>query len=592
MYIEFKKLTFANIRSFGGKKTEINFTQGLNLITGPNGSGKSSILSALSYCLYGKPFSDDIKIARLINWRNKKGLITECEFIVDNKVHYKIIRGMQPDIIKIYRDNQELDLLSSKKLTQEEIDKIIGINYTLFKQVISLSVNNNKPFIKLPAAEKREVAEQIFGISLFGQMLKLLKRKMADIRIQFEMNKKELMIVNENEKSLERKYTQIKEAQNNFETNKQQEIKTIVKKMEDQNKVKENIATILHQKEADLKKANEQGDITTQLQQYKTMRDESIRCISTMEYNINSLRNKIKRMEKTTLCPECNTELTEEHKNNEINKRKLEITNNQQKLDGCTKNKKLAEENISRFENIVFSKNQYSFEIEQHYDKLALIEKDLEYLNTSLINAQNKKFEVDVESIRKELIESHDKCTKLTSENNNFIETIKTNDIITSILSETGIKSYFFKKIIPILNQKINSYLNLFEIPIIVNFDECMNEIISNMGTLSTETSYGEYSEGEKRRIDMSIILAFIEVTKIVSNWNCNTLLIDELLDSSMDEDGLDKFVLSLKNMASEIKGQCVYVISHRLQQNYYDSFNQKINVSRNVNGFSTLTFS
>ena len=158
MVVKFKKLTFQNILSFGATPIVFNFEKGVNLISGKNGSGKSAILDALSFCLFGQPYRK-IKIKELLNRKNKRNLKVSCEFIVDGKEKFVITRCMNPDKIEIYKNDEELELLSSKRLNQEEIDKIVGINYQMFKQVISLAVNYNKPFLSLQLWEKREIIE-------------------------------------------------------------------------------------------------------------------------------------------------------------------------------------------------------------------------------------------------------------------------------------------------------------------------------------------------------------------------------------------------------------------------------------------------
>jgi DNA repair exonuclease SbcCD ATPase subunit len=227
MVITFKELRFKNILSFGNQETVIEFSKGLNLVSGPNGSAKSGgLLDTLSFCLFGKPYRN-IKIKELINRKNKKNLETYCKFTIDNKDSVEIRRTLNPDSLEIVKNGTEADLLSSKKLNQEELNKIIGIDYHLFKQVICLAVNYNKPFLSLSSNEKREIIEQIFNITVFGQMLKEAKKVTVDNEVKCEMNNHSINILAENLKSQRNSIAGIKEDNKEFEKNKEMEIAAI-----------------------------------------------------------------------------------------------------------------------------------------------------------------------------------------------------------------------------------------------------------------------------------------------------------------------------------------------------------------------------
>jgi len=585
MVVKFKKLTFQNLLSFGAFPTTIDFEYGVNLISGKNGSGKSAILDALSYCLFGQPYRK-IKIKELINRRNKKNLKITCEFVIDGKDHYLLTRCMNPDKIEIIKNGEELELLSSKRLNQEEIDKIVGINYQMFKQVISLAVNYNKPFLSLGLWEKREIIEQIFNIVVFGQMLKFLKKKNVEIKTKNEVNDRSITLLEQHLKSLRRRVQELTEAQNNFQTNKEKDLRSnddrirqfLTEKITIDDEL-ESIASLIDSTDFD----------EETLKSLKKRREEVVRTLNENEYDIKSSNEMIESLKRHTVCPWCKTKITPQHKEKEIQRLSQEIEEKNSKVRNLKSERKQVEKEISRQETWLKELNDFQFKRDSFQEKITMIDRELTVSEERRNEILNREIDFNLESVTKEFEDKKEEYKVLWSETKKIKKSLKNNDIVQSILSESGIKAYFFKKLIPILNSKINEYIKLFELPVIIQFDEFMNERITNLENLRNEISYYSYSEGEKKRIDMSILLSFISITKTISNWNCNLLIIDELLDSAIDENGLEKLVSSLKNMAYESKDLSIYIISHRLQQDYNSQFKNCLNIQKNSNNFSEI---
>ena len=571
--------------SFGAKPTKIDFENGVNIITGINGTGKSSIIEALSFCLFGKPYRN-IKIKELINRRNKGNLKVSCEFVVDGVDEIIITRGMSPDILVVTKNNEPLELLSTKLLNQDEIDKLIGVNYNIFKQVISLAMNYNKPFLAISLPEKREIIEQIFNIIVFGKMLKNLKKQNAEFKTKKQITDSNLVSTESYLKSLKRRVDEMTEAVANFEEFKQKDIKINTDRIEQYITQKNELFT---ESEKLKKSTNETFFDKDSLLTFKQNRDEIVKKINENDYIIKTSKQIIESLNTATICPRCKTTITIEHKNKEINNLTIESNNASNENIILKQEKTKIDSDITAIENQKMLFDSEIIKLKTIQNSIFDIDKQLIIMNQQLSEINDRKLDFDSDSLNTEFDQKKEEYKEVWNQSKTITNTLKNNDIVQTILSETGIKSYFFKKLIPILNKKINDYINMFELPVNIQFDEFMNEKITNLDNLRNDISYYSYSEGEKKRIDLAILLAFINITKSISNWNCNILMIDELLDSAIDENGLDRMVDSIKRLTQETNDLCVYIISHRLQLDQSSKFSGCLNVKKNSNNFSEI---
>lgn len=581
MVIEFKNIIFSNILSFGSKETTFNFENGFNLISGINGSGKSSLLDSLSFCLFGVPYRK-INIEELINRKNKKNLKVTCNFKINDKDEYQITRGLKPNILKIYKNDQQIELLSSKKLNQEEIDKILGINHQLFKQIISLAVNYNKPFLSLSSAEKRDIIEQIFNIKIFGKMLKAHKIINSEIKVKYKTQNSNLGILKENLKSLRNRVLQLQQAKDNFEENKNNDLKIIQNRI-DKEKEKEKLLTNKHN---NLKSQLENIKKPIELNNLKTLRDNNNKEITEKEYQNTQCLKNINIINTNSKCPLCNHNITLEHKKEELERINKIINDNNKSLKEIKKIKEKIEKNINKINETNKQIDQLNSEIKNIKNQIDMINNNLENLKKDKINIQKRKIDFNLENITKEFEEKILEYKKAFKETESLKNRLNNNKTVTSILSETGIKSFIFKKLTPILNSKVNRYITTFRLPIEINFNEFMEETIRNIDSLQKNISYYSYSEGEKKRIDIAIWLSFIDITKLICNWKSNLLIFDELLDGQVDDNGLEKIINCLKHII-QLENMCSYVISHRLNES--TGFDNKFEIKKNGYGFSSI---
>ena len=579
MYLKVNYLIIKNFLSYGNTETRFDFESGFSLVHAKNGGGKSTLfLDAVSYNLYGKPYRD-IKIAELVNRKNVKGLYTEGSYTID-KDTYKIIRTYAPQKLEIYKndDPKPLESSSSKKLDQEEIATLIGIGHEIFKLVIAIATSTNSPFLSLGLPEKRKVMESIFSINIFGEML-------SKARKSFNSNKTEKTIYQNNVSnlkslliSLKNQITEIDNSIRDFDSKKKEELESLeTRKKTIKKEIKE-----LSEKLKEMLSIKIELDVNDYISEQIKIDSE----IKINESKIKENKVQIKFLEKNTECPLCKHELTEEHKKEELEKLNKLNLNFQKKID---KDKiKLSETllKITKQKEIKKLSEETNSNVSMTNLKIKNLEKNQKDIEEQIKKVDERVFNLDSTNINKEFEEKSKTYKEYSEKNNSLTTELKKLEIVIKMLSEDGIKSYFFKRLVPLLNAKINEQLNIFDLPVMINFNENMEEAIDIVGSSEKGVSYMSFSEGEKKRIDIAILLSFISTMKTISNWNCNLLVFDEILDSATDADGLEKLLGSIKEISQKDSNICSYVISHR--ESMQDLYDRVIEIKK-VNGFSKI---
>ena len=554
-------MSFCNIMSYGASGAEIDFQAGLNTIKAANGSGKSSILDALTFVLFGKPYRD-IKLSELVNTSNGKGLEVTCEFKIGTDT-YMIRRGLKPAVFEIYKNGKEMDMLSTKKLNQDEIDKLLGINLRLFKNIVAVAVTNNKPFLSLPIGDKRALIENIFNIDVLGSMCKDVKKRKTVNNTELDLKTTERRgIVNsieDNESYIENMRRYIA----SFNEVKDANLKTI----------RENIDK--YQKEIDKRTKNlaiAESKIKELTEEIGAVPDRSVGESLNLEIGkaqsvIDNINNTLSKLKKSRLCPVCNSPLDEGHARKHI--------------EGMLAEKKAMEKET--LPGLMERYRAYSDTVKAYQEKQSFIQTIRDRARTEEITRSTLETELNKakQNLEKEsgkacpasvdlYVEKLNALRAQSEELNKDIDTLTEKILIDTqlikILGDDGIKSYFFKKLIKVLNKSVNEYLAKFELKnTTIEFDETMAE---TMTTNLVPRTYSSYSSGERTRIDMSILLAFFDISRQISNWSCNLLFIDELLDQNIDQSGIEQFVSTLYNLIQLNKKKLgIYIISHKLNE-------------------------
>ena len=561
MFVEFKKLSFCNIMSYGASGAEIDFQAGLNTIKAANGSGKSSILDALTFVLFGKPYRD-IKLSELVNTSNGKGLEVTCEFKIGTDT-YVIRRGLKPAVFEIYKNGKEMDMLSTKKLNQDEIDKLLGINLRLFKNIVAVAVTNNRPFLSLPIGDKRALIENIFNIDVLGSMCKDVKKRKTVNNTELDLKTTErrgvVNSIEDNESYIENMRRYIA----SFNEVKDANLKTI----------RENIDK--YQKEIDKRTKNlviAESKIKELTEEMGAVPDRSVGESLNLEIGkaqsvIDNINNTLSRLKKSRLCPVCNSPLDEGHARKHIEgmlaeKKAME----KETLPGLMERYRAYSDTVKTYQE------KQSF-IQTIRDKArteeitrSTLETELNKAKQNLEKESGKVCPASVDSYVEKLNALRAQSEELNKDIDVLTEKILIDTQLIKILGDDGIKSYFFKKLIKVLNKSVNEYLNKFELKnTTIEFDETMAE---TMTTNLVPRTYSSYSSGERTRIDMSILLAFFDISRQISNWSCNLLFIDELLDQNIDQSGIEQFVSTLYNLIQLNKKKLgIYIISHKLNE-------------------------
>ena len=564
--IKFKKVRWKNFLSTGNTFTEIELTRNSStLIIGENGSGKSTILDALCFGLFGKPFRN-INKPQLINSVNNTGLVVEVEFTVGSR-NYKVVRGIKPNVFEIYNNrkplNQEANIRDYQKILEQQILKL---NYRSFTQVVILGSSTFIPFMQLPAKHRREVVEEILDIQIFSLMNMLLKLKLKDLQEELVSidNRYDLTI----EKiSLQENYIDdLKKNKNKLIKTKREAIKSNTKVIQSRTSEREELenANVVF-----LEQIKDQQQVEQKETKLKDLR-------ATLAEKHKAHSSMLDFFDNNADCPTCQQHIDEVFKEEMTSQQKQEV--------------KKYQTGIEKMKSELLSTKQRLKDIKEVVDKIRDNQLSIAQLNTSILELEkfNTKLETEkktfngasvsktdtdkLKNLKKEY-KKIDKERQSAKEERNYVEAAKI------MLQDTGIKTKIIKQYLPIMNKLINKYLTSMEFYINFTLNENFEETIKSR--YRDEFTYASFSEGEKMRIDLALLFTWRAIAKMKNSTNTNLLMLDEIFDSSLDNTGTDEFLKILNTLA----GENVFVISHK-QDVLVDKFRSTIKFEK-VKNFS-----
>jgi DNA repair exonuclease SbcCD ATPase subunit len=567
--ILFEKIRWKNFLSTGNQFTEINFQKdSTTLIVGTNGAGKSTVLDALTFSLFGKPFRK-INKPQLLNSTNEKDCRVEVEFSI-GATQWKVVRGIKPAVFEIWRNDAALDQSAAALDQQKWLEQnVLKMNYKSFTQIVILGSSTFVPFMQLPAAHRREVIEDLLDIKIFSSMNTIIKDKIRmlkeDIKV-YELKKETL----KDKVEMQKNFIEELENRGNAKINANHEKITNL-----------DSEVCIYMKE----NATLEEDIFkyTQEQEFVTGATEKLRKLGNLKgkisQKVSTITQEHKFFTENTVCPTCTQSIEEEFRINKITdaqSKAKELQSGYKELEDAIKEE---EERERQFIALSKEITKLTHDISQNNTKISGcqrqirdLESEIQTLTNQLENRNTEhekleSFKTDLQKTYEELATQKDK--------------IKYYDFTYGLLKDGGVKTKIIKKYLPLINQQVNRYLQMMDFYINFTLDEEFNETVQS--PIHEDFSYASFSEGEKQRIDLALLFTWREVAKFKNSVSTNLMILDEIFDSSLDSQGTEEF---LKIIRYVVKNANIFVISHKTGME--DKFESVLRFEK-IKGFSRM---
>jgi len=565
--ITFEKIRWKNFLSTGQQFTEVDLTESpTTLIVGNNGAGKSTILDALCFVLFNKPFRK-INKPQLINSVNERELLVEVEFKIGT-IDYKIVRGIKPSVFEIYRNNELVDQDAANKDYQKHLEQsILKLNFKSFTQVVILGSSTFVPFMQLPAAHRREVIEDLLDIQIFSQMNGILKERIKDAKDEQRQCEYELELAQQKVDMQVRNIQNLEEVDAKHVEGKQERfVKNENRVMEIGEKIK------LIEKDVNAMEP-EILQLDVMVEKHEKFKDMK----SKLHHKYEQSKKDYDFFVEHKTCPVCTQEIDRDFrvdKQAELNQKCVELHDAQSKILGS----------ITTFSNQVKElRNKASKINNMRYEIQSLTKEQLRLLkeNTQIMTDVGSD-SASLEKEKQELVEMQgllDTKQKSCSNINKQTDHLK---VVAGLLKDGGIKTKIISKFIPVINQRINKYLQSMDFYVNFTLDDNFNEKI--LSRFRDDFSYASFSEGEKQKIDLALLFTWREVAKLKNSVSTNLLLLDEVFDSSLDQSATDELMRILQGLGEKTN---LFVISHKGDV-LYDKFERIVEFSKDGD-FSTM---
>ena len=545
--IIFKKISWRNFLSTGDKPTIVFFDRSsTTLIIGENGSGKSTILDALTFGLFGKPFRN-INKPQLVNAINEKELMVEIDFSIGKK-DFTVRRGAKPNVFEIFQNGKMFDQTANVRDYQDYLERVIlKLNYKSFTQIVLLGNSSFEPFMQLKQSDRRAIVEDLLDIQIFSSMNMILKQKNSELKGEFQQNENQRKL-NESQTKMQQEYIErLKQDNESIIFDKSQEIKNFKKQKEYDvdtlNVLQEQILTLSD-------KMLLEGEVQKKTSDFGTLQNK-------IDVRLDQEQKELKFYQTNSTCSQCKQDIDDVFKKERIIDISKGIDEKKDGLDKIVTEIDTLEKQLEGFRSIgreVAEKNRNLAGIES---KIQSIDSNIERTQKEIEKLQEKK---ELDSVEENTLQSlQEDLRTLEGQYQGLCETKQTYEYANELLRDTGIKTKIIRQYVPIINKYVNKYLN--ELDFLINFtiDENFNETIQSQ--YRDEFSYASFSEGEKMRIDLALLFTWRMVAKLKNSVNTNLLILDEVFDSSLDAEGTEAFLKIINTLDADTN---VFVISHK----------------------------
>lgn len=567
--ILFKKVRWKNLLSTGNAFTEIELNKSPStLIVGENGSGKSTFIEAISFALYGKPFRK-INKPQLVNSINNKQLLVEIEFSIGKK-EYLVRRGLKPAVFEIIVDDVLLNQEASARDYQEVLEKnILRLTHKSFSQIITLGSSTFIPFMQLPAQMRREFIEDLLDIQIFSTMNVILKNR-----------------IQENKDNLQECLNKIALCEQKIELNKKH-IETLKQNNEElieikQSKINEH-AFMIDEAFAKIEeyttKINELAPHIDEEEKIRKRMKSVAKLRSELVYKLEDINKHINFFENHDHCPTCTQEISDEFKEQNVSCKKTKSQEVHEAVEKLEQEENLISEKLEAIGAVHDEITNHNAEITDCNNKIRMYQKYNIELQKEIDTLKTKQKKIETDST--DLNASKAELKELQKMQESYTNTRTVLNTAALLLKDGGIKTKIVKQYVPIMNKLINKYLAAMDFFVQFELDENFNEKIKSR--FRDEFSYASFSEGEKMRIDLSLLFTWRAVSKLRNSASTNLLIMDEVFDSSLDSGGTEEFFKILNGVTADTN---VFIISHKGDQ-LFDKFSNIIKFEKQKN-FST----
>tara|TARA_R100001015_G_C4626902_1_gene186135 strand:- start:671 stop:2386 length:1716 start_codon:yes stop_codon:yes gene_type:complete len=568
--IIFKKLRWKNFLSTGNVFTEIDLVKrDTTLVSGENGAGKSTILDALTFSLFGKSFRG-INIPQLVNSVNDKDCMVEIEFSIGDKEYY-VKRGLKPKIFEVYVDGKLLPQDSKSKDYQRILEeRILKMSYKSFCQVVILGSSNYIPFMKLSASDRRSVVENLLDIDVFSVMNSLLKGRVSQCKEEIRTLKSDVELLKDKVVN-QKEY--IQKIKNRSKDTVDKYRKDILETKSQISQIDDKISVLVESIDGLIENSQNKKSLQRSLEKHKDLRIQ-------ISSKLKKVEDQIEFYSKNDVCPTCDQSIGEDHKNFLLDKSEKEKDPLVGSLQSVEKQINDYIRLVQESEKLIEQCSKMQKSVSELQSSKSAHEKYITTIQKKIHDVESETTETtDEESVLKDLIQQG---TGKATEHQEKKEEMYQYDIVSVLLKDSGIKAKIIKHYLPIMNKLVNKFLTSMDFFCQFTLDETFNETIKSRHR--DEFTYHSFSEGERLRIDLSLLLAWREVARLKNSVNCNLLILDEVFDSSLDGGGTEEFMKLITTMGSRSN---IFVISHKSDQ-LIDKFSGQIRFLKK-NNFSRM---